>query len=583
MSIRSAGPELAEDHAPRQEGTEGREGAAVSGLDSRALIESAPDACLVFAADPPRFTVVAASGAHLGATMPRREGVVGRALFEGFPPDHDQAAAAGMLALAASLDEVVRTREPHRMPLQASAVRTPGGSVEERYLEPINTPVFDDRGRLVYIIHRVEDVTARMLSRRLADQHALQLTQETAAHARETQVLRETESLLERLRESESNFRALANSIPQLAWMADRTGRVFWYNERWYAYTGTTPEEMKGPEWKKVLHPDHLQRVVDRILAAFATGSRWEDTFPLRSSTGEYRWFLSRALPISDDTGAVVRWFGTNTDITEQIEAAAEHERLLEREREARSEADHRREALERVSESRTRLMRGFSHDLKNPLGAADGFAELLEEGIGGDLTDMQRRSVQRIRHSLKVSLRLIHDLLELARAEAGQIELRIQPVDVAKLVWEVADDFRGQADAAGLALEVDVPAPLPADSDPSRVRQVLSNLVSNAVKYTREGRVTVRAGMGADERAPRPGQWVAITVADTGPGIPADKLETIFLEFTRLDPNALNGAGVGLAISRRIARLLGGDVTVESEVGSGSTFTLWLPQAPRP
>jgi PAS domain S-box-containing protein len=120
--------------------------------------------------------------------------------------------------------------------------------------------------------------------------------------------------------QNERQFRTLANSIPQLAWMADREGYIFWYNDRWYEYTGTTLEEMQGWGWQKVHHADEVGRVVERIKVAFSTGDPWEDTFPLRSKSGEYRWFLSRALPIRDAEGRVVRWFGTNTDITEQRE-----------------------------------------------------------------------------------------------------------------------------------------------------------------------------------------------------------------------------------------------------------------------
>jgi PAS domain S-box-containing protein len=120
----------------------------------------------------------------------------------------------------------------------------------------------------------------------------------------------------------ERQFRTMANSISQLAWMADEEGYIFWYNDRWYEYTGTTLEEMKGWGWQKVHHPDEVARVVERIKVAFTTGEPWEDTFPLRSKAGEYRWFLSRALPIFDAEGKVTRWFGTNTDITEQRELA---------------------------------------------------------------------------------------------------------------------------------------------------------------------------------------------------------------------------------------------------------------------
>jgi len=118
----------------------------------------------------------------------------------------------------------------------------------------------------------------------------------------------------------EQIFHMLANSIPQLAWMADCDGHHFWYNDRWYDYTGTTLEEMQGWGWRQVHHPQEIERVIERFKLALATGEPWEDTFPIRSKTGEYRWFLSRALPIFDREGKVERWFGTNTDITEQRE-----------------------------------------------------------------------------------------------------------------------------------------------------------------------------------------------------------------------------------------------------------------------
>jgi PAS domain S-box-containing protein len=125
----------------------------------------------------------------------------------------------------------------------------------------------------------------------------------------------------EELRESESQFRSLANSIPQLAWMANPDGSVFWYNQRWYDYTGTTLEEVSGWGWKSLVHADHVTQVVAGIERSWAAGEPWEETFRLRGKDGSYRWFLSRALPIHDVSGKVVRWFGTNTDITERLKA----------------------------------------------------------------------------------------------------------------------------------------------------------------------------------------------------------------------------------------------------------------------
>jgi PAS domain S-box-containing protein len=135
----------------------------------------------------------------------------------------------------------------------------------------------------------------------------------------------------EALREGEARFRDMANSISQLAWMADEKGDIFWYNDRWFNYTGTTLPEMVGWGWQKVHHPDHVERVVDKIRHCFDRGEIWEDTFPLRGQDGLYRWFLSRAVPIRDPEGKVLRWFGTNTDITDRKMADAKQQLLAER------------------------------------------------------------------------------------------------------------------------------------------------------------------------------------------------------------------------------------------------------------
>ncbi len=130
------------------------------------------------------------------------------------------------------------------------------------------------------------------------------------------------------LRESELRFHLMADSIPQLAWMANSEGWIYWYNKRWYDYTGTTLAEMEGWGWRKVHHPDHVERVVARVQQSWQTGEPWEDTFPLRGGDGTYRWFLSRALPVRNERGDVIQWFGTNTDIT-GIREAEERQRLL--------------------------------------------------------------------------------------------------------------------------------------------------------------------------------------------------------------------------------------------------------------
>jgi signal transduction histidine kinase len=232
-----------------------------------------------------------------------------------------------------------------------------------------------------------------------------------------------------------------------------------------------------------------------------------------------------------------------------------------------------------RATEARTHLLRGVSHDVKNPLGAARGYAELLELGIKGPLTEQQTQYVQGIRRSIDGALAILADLLDLARADSGGLSVERVQCDLARVASEAAEDHRPAAVAAGHAIECAMTGPVRAYTDPGRVRQVLGNLLSNAIKYTpAPGRITVRAERVQGDAA-RPGDWAVVRVTDTGPGIPPDKRESIFDEFSRLhDGTGIQGHGLGLAISRRVARLLNGDLDVAGKPGEGATFTLWLP-----
>ena len=171
----------------------------------------------------------------------------------------------------------------------------------------------------------------------------------------------------QQLEESERRFRLLADNISQLAWIADSEGWLFWYNQRWFDYTGTVMKDMAGWGWQAVHHPDHVEGVTERFKAAIASGEDWEDTFPLRSAEGEWRWFLSRAKPIRDDAGSILFWFGTNTDITEMREAEQRIELLLQ-------EVNHRSKNMLAIVQSLAR---------RSDAGRGD-FIERLEQRIRG-------------------------------------------------------------------------------------------------------------------------------------------------------------------------------------------------------
>ena len=375
------------------------------------------------------------------------------------------------------------------------------------------------------------------------------------------------------LAESEARFRAIADSIPQLAWMADESGSIYWFNRRWFEYTGTTLEDMRGWAWQSVHHPDHVGRVTEKFRQAIADGVPWEDTFPLRAHDGSWRWFLSRALLVRDPDTSSLNWFGTNTDITDRIAYEAERDRLLESEHVARV-------AAEDAGLARTRFLATMSHELRTPLNAIGGYTELLALGLRGPVTEAQQTDFQRIQRAQQHLLVVINDILSFAKLESGSFQFNLAPIQVAAIFHEVASMIATQAASSGLTLEVDeCPADLAVQADHKRLKQVLTNLLSNAVKFTSPpGRV--RLSCDVDDH------MVRILVADSGIGIPAEKLEAIFQPFMQVDGDlnrAAQGTGLGLAISRDLARGMNAELTVESEAGSGSTFVLSVPRATMP
>ena len=255
--------------------------------------------------------------------------------------------------------------------------------------------------------------------------------------------------------------------------------------------------------------------------------------------------------------------------------------RLLAREAETRQGvAERALEAKNRAVLARSRLLRGITHDVKNPLAAADAYADLLVHGHRGTVPPAQLEFIDRIRQCLRAALGIVGDLLDLATAETGALHMESTPTSVARVAADVVDEYRAVVLRAGHTLTCHVPPDLPEiHSDPNRIGQILSNLVSNAVKYTPPpGRIELRAEWAERRDSVPGGPWVALRVADSGPGIPDDLRESVFDEFSRLRLDAAPGHGLGLAISRRIAQLLGGDVELGDSALGGAEFTLWLP-----
>jgi PAS domain S-box-containing protein len=362
------------------------------------------------------------------------------------------------------------------------------------------------------------------------------------------------ESASRALAETEARFRVLAEAIPVQVWTATADGSLDFVTEKTAAYFGVPTAELLGSRWGAVVHPDDLARTAERWARSVRTGEPYEAEFRVCSAAGEYRWQLARALPRRDESGAVVAWFGSNTDVEERKRAEAARDAALV---------------------ARSRMMSTVSHELRTPLGAISGFTDLLLLGVRGPLNGAQRDDLERVRRNARHLRTLLDDLLLLAKLEAGQLPVRAERVRVPEVLAESQAMVEPQLLAKSLRYEVACDDALDAVADGDRVRQIVVNLVANAVKFTPAGgavRVTADA-------APASG-GVRVRVIDTGAGIAPDKLDAIFEPFVQVDSESTRaeGTGLGLAISRELARRMRGDLTVASEVGRGSTFTLTLP-----
>ncbi|MFY9513852.1 MAG: PAS-domain containing protein, partial [Rubrivivax sp.] len=363
------------------------------------------------------------------------------------------------------------------------------------------------------------------------------------------------------LRESETRFRAMADGAPALIWLSDRDGAPVWFNQRWLHSTGQTLDEARRSGWSTRIHADDHERCRSAFETAFQRRRPYDIEFRMHCDDGRYAWVADNGMPRFNAEGEFEGFISYGWDITER--KAAEQALIA-----AKDEA-------ERANRAKSEFLSRMSHELRTPMNAILGFGQLLENDGGEPLRPGQRARVQEMLRGGRHLLSLINEVLDLARIEAGTLQLKLEPVDVDALVDDCQRLVAPVAAERGIRVVVQTP-PGGAGrvlADATRLRQVLLNLLSNAIKYNREdGLVVLDCQPEADGR-------LRIEVSDSGPGISPAQQERLFQAFERLDADksAVEGAGIGLALSKWLVDLMHGEIGVRSQTGAGSSFWVLL------
>jgi PAS domain S-box-containing protein len=371
----------------------------------------------------------------------------------------------------------------------------------------------------------------------------------------------------EALQEAEQHYRELVESASDLVWQVDGEGRWTFLNAAGADVYGRPAESLLGRPFTDVVDPSHVDADRAALGRIFQGGDLTDYETVHRTAGGAAKHLSFAARPLRDLEGKVVGALGTARDVTVRAEA--------------RAALEDAREAAERAAQLRGAFVANMSHEIRTPMHGILGLLELL---IDSELTADQRRSAELMRGSADALMAVIDDILDFSKIESGRLAIEVIPFDLHGLVEATVRLLAVKSSQRGLEVVADIAGDVPRGvrGDPGRLRQVLNNLLGNAIKFTKAGEVVVSVAVFEADDPPR----IRFAVRDTGIGIPPDRLSAIFEDFTQADSSTTRqygGTGLGLAISRRLVGLMGGKLTVTSELGKGSEFAFVLPMTAAP
>jgi PAS domain S-box-containing protein len=373
---------------------------------------------------------------------------------------------------------------------------------------------------------------------------------------------------------SAETYRSVLDNAGMVIVRFDAFGKIAYINKAWSDLTGIPAAEMIGKDPLYHLHPDDRETAAAHLAERLSGKNNGSREVRFIVADGSEHWVEVSGNVVFDEQGRPVDVIGVLQDVTIRHHAAAHTELALDRAEQARDHA-------ERVSRSKSEFLSRMSHELRTPLNAILGFAQLLGDA---PLDEEDADNLAQIERAGRLLLMLVNDAIDLARIETGRLALSIEPVDVETAVSESFDLIRPAASARGLTLHTATAerAASKVLADPNRLQQVLTNLLSNAVKYNvNAGRIEVSCrALPLDPETGR--ARLRIAVSDSGPGIPADRMDEVFVPFERLgrETSGIEGSGLGLSVTRTLVEAMDGAVGVGSVEGIGTTFYVDLPAA---
>ncbi|QDV26501.1 PAS domain S-box protein [Aureliella helgolandensis] len=357
--------------------------------------------------------------------------------------------------------------------------------------------------------------------------------------------------------QSEERFRNMANTAPAMIWVTDENYDCNFHSQRWYDFTGQTEGEGLGLGWTDAIHPEDREMARNSFLEAADRRDAYEIDFRLRTADGHYRWVIDAGRPRFDADGKFLGYVGSVIDAHERHESQVELKKA--------------RAVAEAANEAKSAFLANMSHEIRTPMTAILGYAELLKGLVEQEEAAQHLQTIRRNGHYL---LQIINDILDLSKIEADKLDVDCERFEPHRLVEDVRSIMEVRAKEGGLTLDVEYDGKLPKTihSDAKRLKQILINLIGNAIKFTPKGRIQIRV------RFNRQTQQLQFDVVDTGIGISDEQLPRLFKPFSQGDASVtrnFGGTGLGLAISQRLAETLGGRISVSSTAGVGSTFTI--------